>query len=124
MRQAAVLIIILSVLSGIYIEPLFAAGVIRRLTGLSASMDRMAKQRQVESDNYQKAKEFIQGPEIREGLLKDDLIKQCGNPVVKVDNGSRWVYKPSTSTYFKGEKIYLFFNSDEKLSDWEQVYQD
>ncbi len=124
MRQAAVFIIILSILSGVYIEPLFAAGVIRRLTGLSASMDSMAKQRQVESDNYKKAKEFIQGAEIADGLLKDDLIKQCGNPVVKADNGSRWIYKPATSTYFKGEKIYFFFDGDDKLSDWEQVYQD
>jgi hypothetical protein len=124
MRQAAVFIIILSVFSGMYIEPLFAAGVIKRLTGLKASMDRMAREREAEGDNYQRAKEFIQGPEITEGLSKDDIIKQCGNPAAKADNGSRWAYKPPTSTFFKGEKIYFFFNGDGKLNDWEQVYQD
>ena len=106
------------------ISPLFAAGEMRKLTGLSASMDRMAKEENIEGQNYQKAKQFIHGPEITKGLSGDDLIKQCGNPVVKADNGLRWVYKPPTSTFFKGEKIYFFFNSDGKLSDWEQVYQD
>ncbi len=124
MRQAAVFIIILSVFSGMHIKPLFAVGVIRRLTGLKASMDRMAKERRVEGDNYQKAKEFIQGSEITEGLSKDDIMKQCGDPAAKAGNGSRWAYKPPTSTFFKGEKIYFFFNADEKLSDWEQIYQD
>jgi len=124
MRQAAVFIIILSFLSSIAIKPLFAAGEIRKLTGLSASMDRMAKEEKVEGKNYQKAKEFIQGPEITEGLSGGDLIKQCGNPVVEADNGLRWVYKPPTSTFFKGEKIYFFFSDDGKLSNWEQVYQD
>ena len=124
MRQTAVFVIILAVFFSIRTEPLFAAGEIRKLTGLSASMDRMAKEQRVEDKNYQKAKEFMQGPEIAEGLSGDDLTKQCGNPVVVADNGLRWVYKPPFSTFFKGEKIYFFFNSDGKLSDWEQVYQD
>ncbi len=123
MRQIAVSITILFVFICIAIKPLFAAGEIRKLTGLSASMDRMAKEKKVEGENYQKAKEFIQGPDIAEGLSGDDLIKQCGNPVVEADNGLRWVYKPPTSTFFKGEKIYFFFNKDGQLSDWEQVYQ-
>jgi len=124
MRHTAVFITILVVFSNICNEPLFAAGEIRKLTGLSSSMDRMAKEQRVEDKNYLRAKEFIQGPEIAEGLSKDDLTKQCGNPVVVADNGLRWVYKPPFSTFFKGEKIYFFFNSDGKLSDWEQVYQD
>ena len=124
MRQIAIFIMIVSVFLSIALKPLFAAGEIRKLTGLSASMDRMAKEEKVEGENYRKAKEFIQGPEITEGLLGDDLIKQCGNPVVEADNGLRWVYKPPTSTFFKGEKIYFFFNSDGKLRDWQQVYQD
>jgi len=124
MRQIAIFIIIVSVFFSIALKSLFAAGEIRKLTGLSASMDRMAKEEKVEGKNYRKAKEFIQGSEITEGLSGDDLIKQCGNPVVEADNGLRWVYKPPTSTFFKGEKIYFLFSDDGKLSDWEQVYQD
>ncbi len=124
MRHIAIFIIILSASFSVFLSPLFAAGEIRKLTGLSASMDRMAKEEKAEGKNYQKAKEFIQGTEIAKGLSGDEIKKQCGNPVVEADNGLRWVYKPPTSTFFKGEKIYFFFNSDGKLSDWEQVYQD
>lgn len=123
MKQIVAFILILLIFAGISIESLFAAGEIRKLTGLSASMDRMAKEQRVEDENYQKAKEFIKGTEITEGLSKDDLMIQCGNPVVKVDNGLRWVYKPLSSTFFKGEKIYFFFNSDGKFISWEQVDQ-
>lgn len=125
MRQAAVFIIcLMQVFMSACISPLFAAGEIRRLTGIANSMDRMANEQEQEGKNYDKAKEFINGPKIQEGLTKEDVVKECGKPVATADEGLRWVYKPPTSTFFKGEKIYLFFNNDGKLIDWRQVYQD
>jgi hypothetical protein len=98
-------------------------GNIRKLTGLSDSMGRMDAQGKEEGINYQKADVFLNSKDIRQGISGEGLIKICGEPVAKADNGSRWVYKPPTSTFFEGEKIYFYFDADQKLTEWKKVYQ-
>jgi hypothetical protein len=98
-------------------------GNIRKLKGLSDSMGRMDAQGKKEGINYQKADVFLNSEDIRQGVSGEGLIKICGEPVAKADNGSRWVYKPPTSTFFEGEKIYFYFDADQKLIGWEKVYQ-
>jgi hypothetical protein len=106
-----------------YTVPLYAAGEIRKLTGLSASMDSMAEQGKEEGKIYKKADALINSADIKQGLTGKDLIRICGEPVAKADNGLRWVYKPPTSTFFKGEKIYFYFDKDQKLIGWEKIRQ-
>ena len=106
------------------ISLLHAAGEIRKLKGLADSMDSMEAQGKKDGINYQKADAFLSGSDISNGLPGSDLVKICGEPVAKADNESRWVYKPPTSTFFKGEKIYFYFDKDQKLVDWEKVYQE
>ena len=119
------LIIIIIVLSLLILQApeAFAQGYIRRLKGISDGMNYMDQERQQEGRNYKRAEEFVIGPDIAVGLSKDDIVKTCGEPVAIASGGTRWVYKPPTSTFFKGEKIYLFFNKDDQLIDWEKVSQ-
>ena len=76
-----------------------------------------------EEINYQKAKEFINSKDISPGVSSDSVLQICGEPVARAQDGKKWVYKPPSSTFFKGEKIYFFFDESNKLASWEQVSQ-
>jgi hypothetical protein len=124
-KYSILLILIITSSCGL-IAPLHASqgkGNIRKLKGLSDSMGEMDAHGKVEGVNYQKANTLLANPDIARGMSGDDLIKICGEPVARADNGTRWVYKPPTSTFFEGEKIYFYFDQDQKLLDWEKVYQ-
>ena len=82
-----------------------AAGNLRKLKGLSDDMALKDKALDQETDNYNRAKDFISSDEVSVGISKEKIIELCGDPVARVDNDTRWVYKPSTATFFKGEKI-------------------
>jgi hypothetical protein len=119
------IIIILTISCG-FVVPIHASsgkGNIRKLKGLADSMGEMDAQGKAEGVNYQKANTLLSGSNIGKGMSGDDLIKICGEPVARADNNTRWVYKPPTSTFFEGEKIYFYFDHDQKLLDWEKVYQ-
>jgi hypothetical protein len=105
------------------LPPAYASGNIRKLKGISDSMGSMEQHGQVEGKNYEQARSFLNGQDIKRGIKGSDLIKICGEPVAKADNGLRWVYKPPTSTFFKGAKIYFYFDEDQKLIDWKKVSQ-
>ena len=124
MKYIYICIFILIILNFNNISSLHAAGEIRKLKGLADSMDSMEAQGKKDGINYQKADAFLSGSDISNGLTGSDLVKICGEPVAKADNGSRWVYKPPTSTFFKGEKIYFYFDKDQKLIAWDKVYQE
>jgi len=123
MKYIYICIVTLFILVFSNISLLHAAGDIRKLKGLADSMDSMEAQGKKDGINYQKADALLSGSDINNGLTGSDLVKICGKPVAKADNGLRWVYKPPTSTFFKGEKIYFYFDKDQKLIDWEKVYQ-
>jgi len=102
-------------------HPAEAAGELTKLKGIAdgmAAMDEVSKQ---EGINYDKAKAFINSQEIKEGLTKETVSQRCGEPVAIADNGTRWVYKPPSSTYFKGEKICFIFDESGRLVSWKQV---
>ena len=118
------LILILIIICGSVDGSVFAAGQLRKLKGIADSMGSMDKVLDTETRNYNKCKEFITGNKIVAGLLKEDVKRYCGDPVARVDDGKRWVYKPSDSSFFEGEKIYLFFDENGILQDWQQIYQE
>ena len=118
------LILILIIICGSVDSSVFAAGQLRKLKGIADSMGSMDKALALETRNYNKCKEFIIGNKIAAGLLKEDVKRYCGDPVARVDDGKRWVYKPSDSNFFEGEKIYLFFDENGILQDWQQIYQE
>jgi hypothetical protein len=124
-KYSILLILIITSSCGL-IAPLHASqgkGNIRKLKGLSDSMGRMDVQSKKEGINYQKADAFLNSEDINQGVSAKDLITICGEPVAKADDGLRWAYKPPTSTFFEGEKIYFYFDKDQRLTGWEKAYQ-
>ena len=101
--------------------PVMAAGELVKLKAIGDSLTLMDKESEEENINYQKAQDFINSQDIKEGVSSDFVLKECGEPVAKADNNTRWVYKPSSSTFFKGEKVYLYFDKDNSLKGWEQI---
>lgn len=100
-----------------------SGGGLRKLKSIG---DNMALQEQVwkeEAKNYQKAEEFINSSNIKQGLASDLILERCGEPVARAQGARKWVYKPPSSTFFKGEKIYFIFDEDGNLLSWEQIVQ-
>ena len=124
MKNSILILIIISI-QFVCAYPLFARGEIRRLKGIAdeinfPAMDEVLKQ---EAENYKKAKAFLYSPKIEEGLSKDFVLKECGEPVARVHDDAKWVYKPPSSTFFEGEKIYFIFDQNDNLYDWKLMYQ-
>lgn len=76
-----------------------------------------------ETKSYNALKEALEKGDLERGLTNEEIIKKFGKAVVVLPEGSegmeRWVYKASEFSYFKGAKVYLFFNSQGELESWE-----
>ena len=70
-----------------------------------------------ETDSFERVKNYIQSEKIKEILSKDAALKTFGEPVVIFpgDTQEKWVYKAAESSWFGGEKIYLFFDKQGNL---------
>jgi len=68
-----------------------------------------------ETRAFERVSNAVERGAIKKGDLRDDILKKYGKPVVKLDNKEngreKWVYKPAKSTFFKGIRISIFFNS-------------
>lgn len=94
--------------------PLCHADGIGTLMQVGSSMDDAEKTLAKETAQYEKVKAGFEGGEINKGLAKDAVIKKYGPPQVAFKDSltkrDKWVYKPGSSNYFEGEKIYIFFD--------------
>ena len=92
---------------------------------MSGDRQKMTRVLVDETKNYEAAKTTISRGNIKPGDSSVSVRKSCGEPVLILDDGKdgskRWVYKPMASTYFAGEKIYLFFDPQDKLVKWETL---
>ena len=84
---------------------------IKSLMVLSKDMGQMKKELTEETRNYQNILKAADGDLLKEGERSFEIEKKYGEPVLVLDepqyNRTRWVYKPGTSSYFEGEKVYL-----------------
>ena len=73
-----------------------------------------------ETENFLRIKEAIEREELKKGLPKEEFLKRYPPPVVVIPEGNleRWVYKRGESSWFEGEKIYLFFDNQDKLVNY------
>jgi hypothetical protein len=104
---------------------------VKSKTGLSSLMtlskDRseMIAEYKRETRSYNLLKKAMESGLLESGAADEEIIKKYGQPVMAMEDAVgdtvRWVYKPSEADYFKGEKIYLFFDKDGKLNRWETV---
>ena len=76
-----------------------------------------------ETANFQKVKMLIDNNKIKDGISAKSAIKKFGEPVVvlSTSKGEKWAYKPADADWIGGEKIYLFFNQEDSLVDWECI---
>lgn len=114
-------------ISGFYLLgiscPVMAGGTLKKLQGLAESATLQEEVLKTEAKSYSKAEEFINSPDIKKGVSADFILERCGEPVARADHSRRWVYKPPSSTFFKGEKIYLIFDENNKLISWRKLHQ-
>jgi hypothetical protein len=119
---SAALTCIVCIVTGIAVT--YAAG-IGTLIDVSKSMDAAKKQCKAETDSYGRVKKAIDEGLIRDGLAKETVSAQFGDPVVAnmdhVTGRERWVYKPASSTFFGGSKICLYFDSKGMLDEIRQT---
>jgi len=76
-----------------------------------------------ETKNFLRIKNYIDTNKIKKGTSARVIIKQCGEPVTILaePGGERWVYKRRDVAWVGGEKIYLFFDINDTLVNWECI---
>ena len=76
-----------------------------------------------ETENFRIVKTYIESKKIQKNLSKDAALKIFGEPVIVFSqkSGEKWVYKEAESSWFGGEKIYLFFDKQDNLINWEHT---
>jgi len=76
-----------------------------------------------ETASFNRVKKYIGKNRIKKGISKKAAMRKFGKPVLMTpkEDYEKWVYKPSDSNWFGGEKIYLFFDKDNKLIRWQVV---
>jgi len=77
----------------------------------------------METKTYERVKSAAEKGAIRKGQAKRDIKNRCGEPVVSITDSTtgreKWIYKPASSSFFSGAKIYLYFDKDGNLDEIE-----
>jgi hypothetical protein len=77
-----------------------------------------------ETENFRKAQAALREAKGRlQPVTQDEARKIFGEPVTVFKRGESmvWAYKPASSDWFKGEKIYLTFDRQGRLTDSEFI---
>ncbi|OGW75979.1 MAG: hypothetical protein A2Z72_04785 [Omnitrophica bacterium RBG_13_46_9] len=92
--------------------------------GLSAlievgkSQEEMLKAENEETERFEEIRNAVESGQIRKGDSQESVAKKYGEPIIMLkdeDYAEKWVYKPASSSWFSGIKIYLFFDKDKNL---------
>lgn len=98
---------------------------IKSLMTFAKDREAMIREYEGETSNYDKIKNAIDKEHLEVGEEAKDIAKKYGDPIVIIPESGgdieRWVYKPGNDSFFKGEKIYLFFDQSQRLMDWDQI---
>ncbi|MGD2278497.1 MAG: hypothetical protein PVH45_00195 [Candidatus Omnitrophota bacterium] len=97
-------------------------GGLKALISLGKSYNKMKRQWDAETRNYNKAKEAVLEGRLREGDTSSEIMKNVGEPVVVLSRKRaetvKWIYKPADATFFEDRKVYLIFDKDDRLTGW------
>lgn len=82
------------------------------------SMDQSLKQ---DEENFKRVKGALKKGDIKIGDPQSEIIEVVGEPAVRHNEkrGERWAYKLPKESWFGGKKIYLFFDSDQIMTEYE-----
>ena len=101
----------------------FAEG-LSTLAEVGRSQGYMQKELKDETRNFKKVKKAVEKGYIKKGDSQKDIARKYGEPVIKIkdrDYPEEWIYKPSYVDWFKGVKIYLFFDENKTLAGIKMV---
>ena len=109
--------------SFLFISGCFNLTGIKTLIGIAKNGKLKQEELDYETQSFNKLKDYIEKGEIRKGLSQKFFLNNIGKPVVSFyrDNKNNLVYKPGAQNWFSGEKIYLQFDRQNKLIDWQCV---
>ena len=97
------------------------------LKELDKSQAEIRKDLAQETEVFNSLEKAITGGTVKKGASKKEIVKKVGEPVVVIEDSEgymgreKWVYKPASSSFFKGAKIYLFFDKFGILDDIEII---
>lgn len=85
------------------------------------SMADINKAMDEETKVFNRVKEAVDSGAIKKGMSKNDIRSRYGEPVIVNDDSAtkreKWAYKPASSTFFKGIRIYLLFDGSGNLDE-------
>ena len=74
-----------------------------------------------ETKAFEKVKSAVDKGSIKKGDPKKSIGDRYGEPVVSIIDSNtkreKWIYKPASSSFFAGVKVYLYFDKDDKLDE-------
>ena len=98
---------------------------LKTLMELGASQADIEKTLREETKIYNGVKSAIDSGAIKKGMAADTMRKKYGEPVISVydkkRDANKWLYMPAESSHFKGVKMYLYFDKENKLTEWEEI---
>ena len=91
------------------------------LINVAKSQASIQKQYAEETRAFENVKKAIEAGAIKKGQARPDIKGRYGEPVVAIKDvdGKReyWIYKPETSSFFKGIRAKIFFTEDGFLDE-------
>jgi hypothetical protein len=107
-----------------YLSPLYADG-IGSLIEVGKSMDVAKKELAAETARFNSIKSAVESGALQKGLSRQAILSQYGEPVVMNEDFTtkreRWVYKPASSSFFEGSRIYLYFDANGSLVEIKNI---
>ena len=102
-------------------SPPVHAGGIGALQEVGRSMADINAALESQTKVFNRVKSAVDRGEIGKGMPKEEINRKYGEPVIANDDSAtgrdKWVYMPASSTFFKGIRIYLYFDSQGKLDE-------
>ena len=73
-----------------------------------------------ETQRLENVRSAIEQGELWTGMTAAELVDQCGEPVIAMEEGREtvYVYKDGESTWFTPKKIYVHFDESMRLTSW------
>ncbi len=91
------------------------------LIEVAKSQAQIKKQYEEETKNFERVKKGVESSAIKKGQVKSDIQAKYGEPVVSIKDpdGKRedCIYKPETSSFFKGIRATLVFTEQGILDE-------
>ena len=90
----------------------------KNLVQLSLNNKTKEKSLKIETANFKRLKKYIDSDKLKKGVSAKYTRKKFGEPLL-ITTDSKWVYKPANASWIEGEKIYLMFDENGLLTNWE-----